>query len=178
MRAEVKSIGIVSCIDGVAELNVKIPAHYMQGVYAVANDLYAGKPYTLSFEKKKKNRSLSANAYLWTLCGKIAARVGAAKEAVYRKNIREVGAYDAVEVAGNAAERFIERWEKQGMGWVAEPIGRSDNGNMTVLAYYGSSSYTTEEMTRLIDAVIEEAKGLGIETMTPMELARMKEEWG
>lgn len=44
--------------------------------------------------------------------------------------------------------------------------------------WVGSSKYDTEEMAKLIDGVIEEAKALDIETATPEELARMKEEWG
>ena len=48
---------------------------------------------------------------------------------------------------------------------------------MTVIAYYGSSSYDTAEMSRLVEAVVEEAKGLGVETMTPVELDRLKAAW-
>lgn len=44
--------------------------------------------------------------------------------------------------------------------------------------WVGSSKYDAEEMSKLIDGVIEEARALDIETATPEELARMKEEWG
>ena len=43
------------------------------------------------------------------------------------------------------------------------------------MAYWGSSAYSTAEMSRLLDDVVEEAKGLGIETATPEQLALMKE---
>jgi hypothetical protein len=36
---------------------------------------------------------------------------------------------------------------------------------------------TTSEFARLIDGTISEAKNLGIETMTPSELAMLKEAW-
>lgn len=62
-------------------------------------------------------------------------------------------------------------------GWVAEKMGRS--GGMTdVVAYYGSSSYDTFEMSRLIDEIVAEAKDLGIETMPPEELERLIQSWG
>ena len=48
---------------------------------------------------------------------------------------------------------------------------------MTVRAYYGSSTYNTRQMSRIIDAAVEEAKGMGIETLRPEEIARLKEEW-
>ena len=43
--------------------------------------------------------------------------------------------------------------------------------------YMGSSEMNTSEMARLIDGVVQEAQALGIETMTPSELALLKEEW-
>ena len=33
-------------------------------------------------------------------------------------------------------------------------------------------------MARLVDWIVEEAKGLGIETLPPNELKSMKESWG
>ena len=42
-----------------------------------------------------------------------------------------------------------------------------------VQVFYGSSSYTREEMARLIDAVVADCKELGIETKTPDEIADM-----
>ena len=35
----------------------------------------------------------------------------------------------------------------------------------------------TKEMSKLIDGIVEEAKTLDIETMTPNELQILKEEW-
>lgn len=46
-----------------------------------------------------------------------------------------------------------------------------------MILWYGSSSYDTKEMSRLIDYIADEAKGLGIETMTPDELAQLKAAW-
>ena len=41
----------------------------------------------------------------------------------------------------------------------------------------GSHTYDTKEMSTLIDGVVQEAKELGIETMTPDEIERMKAAW-
>ncbi len=43
--------------------------------------------------------------------------------------------------------------------------------------FKGSSEYDTREMSILIDGIVYEAKNLGIETMTPDELTRIKEMW-
>ena len=42
----------------------------------------------------------------------------------------------------------------------------------------GSSQYDSAEMAKFIDHIVQEAKELGIETLTPDELARMNAEWG
>ena len=44
--------------------------------------------------------------------------------------------------------------------------------------YRGSHTYDTKEMSVLIDGTVADAKELGIETVTPTELAEMKERWG
>lgn len=49
---------------------------------------------------------------------------------------------------------------------------------MTVTVWYGSSTYDTEQMSRLIDAVVEDCKAVGIETMTPAELDALVSRWG
>ena len=55
-----------------------------------------------------------------------------------------------------------------------------DNGRLYRVYYVmrGSHTYDTKEMSRLIDGTVSEAKELGIETMTPNEIERMKQQWG
>jgi hypothetical protein len=42
----------------------------------------------------------------------------------------------------------------------------------------GSSTYDSLEMSVLINGIVEEAKQLGIETMTPNEIAELVQKWG
>ena len=53
-----------------------------------------------------------------------------------------------------------------------------DNGYTNVMFYQGSSVYDTKQMSILIDGLVADAKELGIETMTPDELERIKTAWG
>ena len=43
--------------------------------------------------------------------------------------------------------------------------------------YLGSSEMDTKQMSILIDGIVQEAKQLDIETLTPAELSKLKEEW-
>ena len=44
--------------------------------------------------------------------------------------------------------------------------------------YYGSSTFDTKEMSVLLDGVVSECEAIGISTLTPNEIERMKQEWG
>ena len=177
MKAEVKSIANVAYNGDTVALTIELDSYYRQDVYNAVNAISASdKPFILSLDQQKKRRSLNANAYCWVLCQKIAEKVGATKEAVYRKNISEVGSFEVVEVSSAAVPRFLERWHSNGLGWIAEPY-QEKNGFTTVIAYYGSSTYSTAEMARLIDALISEAKSVGVETLPDWQLEAMKTSW-
>ena len=49
---------------------------------------------------------------------------------------------------------------------------------VNVTVWYGSSTYDTEQMSRLIDAVVQDCERAGIETMTPAELDALVSRWG
>jgi len=138
------------------------------------------KMYSASLKEHREKRSLDANAYLWVLCQKIAEVVRyTTKEEVYREAIKRVGQFEYLPIREDAVDTFIKRWNDKGLGWFAEQVEDSKlPGYIKVIAYYGSSVYDTKEMSVLIDDVIDTAKELDIETATPEELARMKDEWG
>ena len=178
MKCEVKNISTVNFTGDTVDVTVVLDRFYKDDVYNLLNEMVlSDKPYILTIEKQKRARSLNANAYCWTLCDKIAAKVGATKEAVYRKNVSEVGLFDVVAVDAEAMPRWIKNWSGKGIGWQCEVLGESDEGRYNVINYYGSSVYDTKEMARLIDALIQEAKSLGIETLPPEEVERLKTAW-
>lgn len=56
---------------------------------------------------------------------------------------------------------------------------RQENGKnySCYFVYKESHKMNTKEFAHLVDGAIEEAKELGIQTDTPEQLARYKEEW-
>ena len=135
-----------------------------------------GERLTVTVNRYRRRRSLNANAYLWKLCDEIARAVQSTKEDVYRRGIRACGVFESIAIRKEAAERFRTAWEQKGVGWVAEMAGQ-DMTRAYINAYYGSSTYDTEEMARVIDWAVNEAEGLGIDTLTPNERSLMLEEW-
>ena len=101
------------------------------------------------------------------------------KEEVYQEIISKVGVFEILPIRNEAVDNFVEKWQSRGLGWVCNIMRDSKIPNYTnVIAYYGSSVYNTKEMSRLIDEVVQEAQGLGIQTKTPQELAELKNLWG
>lgn len=77
-----------------------------------------------------------------------------------------------------AAEKLCQGWEKNGLGWLAETFPSKLPGCVNVTLYYGSSTYDTKQMSRLIDNIVQDCQAVGIETLTPDKLALLVEEWG
>lgn len=131
----------------------------------------------VSVKEFRKRRSLSQNAYLWTLLDQIGGKTLQSKEAVYKAYIKDYGVFEILPIKNEAVNMFKSRWEKNGLGWFVEDLGESKlDGFTKVIAYYGSSTYTTEEMARVIDAVITDCEELGISTMTLSDIMLLKNE--
>lgn len=141
----------------------------------IAEQLEAGKQYSVTIKEYRQKRSLDANAYAWVLIDKIAAAVGLPKTEVYRNAIKELGGVsDTVCVMDAAVDALCNGWSHNGLGWVTETLPSKIKGCTNVILYYGSSTYDSKTMSRLIDGLIEDARNLGIETMTPQELERLE----
>lgn len=81
----------------------------------------------------------------------------------------------------HCADDYIDTgfWASRGIGWLVDDLGpcRRTAGYRNLQCWHGSSVYTTDEMSRLIDRIVEECKQQGIETLTPRELGEMKNAW-
>lgn len=140
------------------------------------------KDHDVSIEIKKHNpgRSKDANAFCWALCTDIgnAIRPPVPKEEVYRKAIREVGEYEPLPIREDAVETFKRRWASHGIGWFAEVVDNSKlKGYKLVFAYYGSSTYDTAAMSRLIDYLVDDAKQMGLPIPASKEQEEMLSAW-
>lgn len=133
---------------------------------------------SIEIKKYRNKRSLDANAYMWVLISKLEEKVNISKDVIYKDAIKNIGVYEVIPVKNEAVDRFIEAWTKNGLGWVCETTKSKLEGYTNVLAYYGSSTYDTAEMSRLIDLIVQECKQFNIETMSKLELDNLIESWG
>ena len=129
----------------------------------------------LSIEIKpyRAKRSLNANAYAWKLIGEIADIVRASKDEIYLEMLKRYGQSEIISVLSHVP---INQYFKY-----CEVAGESKlNGKMFThyKVFKGSSEFDTREMSILIDGIVSEAKGLGLQTETPDQIAEMKARWG
>lgn len=138
-----------------------------------------GQPVSIKVAKKKKKRSLDSNAYFWILVDKLSQRLNIPKEDVYRNAIRNIGGVsDIVCVRNEAVEKLCSGWSKNGIGWQTDTMPSKIDGCTNVILYYGSSTYDTAQMSRLINNIVEECRLQGIETKSKEELDSLIGQWG
>lgn len=151
-----------------------------QSGFEILADEFSGKE-KLSVEIKpyREKRSLDANAYFFVLADRLAEKLGLTKEEVYRNAVRGIGgASEVVCVQNDAVARVCDGWEKNGLGWQTEVFPSRIAGCTNVILYYGSSTYDREQMSRLIDHIVQDCRAVGVETRTPQELANLLSLWG
>ena len=157
-------------MDGTWNLTVTVNGD-CRGIW----DKYREKEIDLEVKQHRNKRSLDANGYAWVLMDKIAARMHIDKVEVYREAIKNIGGVsETVCVQDKAVDRLRQGWEQNGIGWQTDTMPSKLKGCTNVILYYGSSTYDTQQMSLLIDHIVQDAKALGIETMTPAELEALK----
>jgi hypothetical protein len=139
---------------------------------------YTFKTGNYEIERKRKKRSLDANAYFFCLADKLSESLNIPKTEIYRNYIKEIGGVsETVCVKSEAVEKLCEGWRHNGLGWQTDIVPSKIDGCTNVILYYGSSTYNTEQMSRLINLIVEDCKIQGIETRTPEEIANMLSLW-
>lgn len=102
-----------------------------------------------------------------------------AKEDVYRMAIKAVGVYTQVTVVYWDIPKLRQRWEGHGVGWFLETVDDDRIGMKRVHLYYGSSTYTVDEMRVLLDWLTDQARQMEIGIpLSKAEEERLLERWG
>ena len=145
-------------------------------------DEFTDKDVSVEIKKASKRRSKTANDFCWALCSDIgnAIKPPIPKEEVYRNAIKDVGKFETVHIRADAVDEFRKIWNHHGIGWFTEVVDYSPvPGYKAVFAYSGSSTYTVDEMSRLIDLLKQDALNMGLSIpVSKEEEERMLVAWG
>lgn len=129
----------------------------------------------ISVKKFREKRSLDANAYAWVLLQKLAEASKSDKWTMYLQCLQRYSrAFTHVIVKENAVEKMKELYRT--CIDLGEVTVNGQTGHQ-LQVYYGSSTFDSKEMSIFIDGIVSECKELGIQTMTPAEIERIKAAW-
>lgn len=135
----------------------------------------------LTLEIKTEGKSRNINAYMWKLCRLISEHpaVKLSDIEVYQDAVLNAGCnnwFDG-EIKAEDFDRFCKSFTKDQVGWFVAHYAETKNGMVQYRAYYGSSIFDQEQMNRLVDYVVAEAKSYNIPTLGEQELERIMQEW-
>lgn len=143
-------------------------------------DRLKDKDLDVEIKQHREKRSKSANAYFHVLVNKIAAEQGGSDDAVKKRLVVEYGALAKDDDGITVGFKLPASVNVDGIyPYVKCFDTREENGKLfnCYLVYKQTHLMDSKEMARLIDGAIEVAQELGIETDTPEQLARYKEDW-
>lgn len=136
----------------------------------------------VEIKKHREKRSLDANSYYWVLISKLAESMNVSKPYMHNAILRR---YGQIEMIGGQAVYIVipdtdsaQKDVDEAQFYHLKPTSqvKAGKGGMMYRTYMmlkGSSVYDTKEMSVLIDGLVSECRGCGIETLPPEEIERM-----
>ena len=129
-------------------------------------------------EVKRKKRSKNANSYFWKLLQELCFELNLDVIQEYRKRVKELGIFQTFELDTKNLATFEFLWNKNGIGWFTEKVEENEE-KAIINAYYGSSSYNSKQMSRLIDNLVQDCRSVGIQTLEDIEIEELiRSEYG
>lgn len=129
----------------------------------------ADKEKQYELREYHKRKTLSQNAYAWVLINEVANKINKSKEQVYLQMLKDYGQRTEILLKADVEVKTYFKYY--------EAVSKIKKDGIEFIEYYlykGSSQFDSKEMSIFIDGIIEEAKQLGIQTMTPNEIRKME----
>lgn len=167
----------VHSFKDVPELN-----KFIEDASAIWADGKEDLQFSLTIEKAKKRRSLNANAYYWQLLNKVALEMNLPATEAHNLNLAQIGIPWLVGGERAWVLQPDTDWWRELINFHFAPSDMTDTddaGEVKRWFYLLKPSHLMDrqEMSVLINKTVEDAKALGIETLTPDELNRMLSTW-
>lgn len=154
-------------------------------VDASADEINALAEQDLTIEAKKfsAKRTLTMNAYYWTLVGKLAEATDSTNAEIHNMMLRSYGTLQDMDgeiipvLVPDTPKAFKKALNDEVVHLKPTSTLRMGADGYLRRVYHilkGSSDMTRDEFSRLLDGTIQECKDIGIETMSPEEIERLR----
>ena len=120
-------------------------------------------------EEYTERRTLTQNAYMWTLVNEIANVLNLSKKEVYIDMLRNYSQSMLVTIKANIdVSNFFKYYDE-------ERTAKINGVDFKIYkVYQRSREMNKKEFSILLNGIIQEAQQLGISTLTPQEIAKMR----
>ena len=135
---------------------------------------------SIEIKKYRKSRSIDANRYFWKLLQEVCEYKDIDTIEEYKRRVKELGIFKQFKIMTQDVKTFQKIWTDRGIAWFCEVADTTYIGNVEfkiINAYYGSSSYNTKQMSRLIDNLVQDCKAIGIETKSDAKIDSLLRQW-
>lgn len=162
-------------------------ASIVDGKLALEMPLYEAQRFVYGFSegeyeivKKKKKRSLDANAYYHVLVGKLAKALGYSTNRIHNLTLRKYGqleniggqlVYVMIPDTDEAEEKALEAETYHIKPTSNTKRGKNGESFRAYLLMRGSHTFSKDEFQTLIRGIQSDCTDVGIEVLTPEELA-------
>lgn len=139
---------------------------------------YNGKQLDITLVRHSRHRSLDANAMLWGCLGDMSAVLNRDSWSIYLDELRQHGKYSFVLIIPEAYDDLVKHWRETRI--VGERTITDDTGThkmLDVCCFYGSSTYTAQEFSTLLNGVIADMHDLGLTPPPTEEMEKAIERW-
>lgn len=120
-------------------------------------------------KEKKSKRSLTANAYYWSLLNQLASVMRMDNQECHFLMLKRYGQYEVISVRSDIdLQGYFKYYKEIGHGTVQG----KDFCHYKI--YKGSSQMDSKEFSVLLDGLISECEEVGIPTLTKTEISQLK----
>ena len=135
---------------------------------------YKDKDLAIEVKQHRERRSLDANACLWACLGDLATAMRTDSWSMYLYMLERYGKFTLIQCRPEAVPDLQRVWRETKV--VGARYDADGEKLIDVLCFFGSSTYSTAEFSRLLDGVISEMKDIGLDTPPDEEMKAMLEE--
>ena len=127
------------------------------------------KEKLFEIKEHKEKRTLTQNAYMWSLINEIANKMRLSKEDTYIKMLKDYSQSMLVTIRADInVAKFFKYYDEV-------RTTKINNVDFKIYKVYeGSSQMNKQEFSILLDGVRQEAEQLGISTLTPEEISEVR----
>ncbi len=144
------------------------------------NQLKSENKLNVDLKKYRQKRSLDANNYFWKLLQELCEEQDLNTIEEYKKRVKELGIFRRFRIETKDVKTFMIMWQDKGIAWFCETSDTEYVGDIEfkiINAYYGSSSFNSKQMSRLIDGLVQDCQAVGIETKSKEEIDSLLRSW-